>query len=73
RITSLADLVRAIAVEQEGHDIAAPLQEALLALLIGHPAQPQPPAPDAADPSGPAEDRPADALAPDAAATDPDE
>ena len=34
-VTSLAELVRAIAVAPEGHYIAAPLQEALLTLLVG--------------------------------------
>ncbi|CAE7799301.1 NSF, partial [Symbiodinium necroappetens] len=34
-VTSLAELVRVIAVAPEGHYIAAPLQEALLTLLVG--------------------------------------
>ena len=38
QVASLSEVLRAIAVAPEGHYVAAPLQEALLTLLIGPPA-----------------------------------
>ena len=38
QVASLSEVLRAIAVAPEGHYVAAPLQEALLTLLIGLPA-----------------------------------
>eukprot|EP00439_Symbiodinium_sp_Y106_P075815 s1435_g15.t1 len=38
QVTTLAELVRAVAAPQEGYYLAAPLQEAFLTLLLGAPA-----------------------------------